>query len=60
MEATAINKTNQTGTLGKYLVAASDLGGFLLPVLLVVHMTPHINHHPIFLKRVLGSFATSI
>lgn len=50
METSTINQTNQTGALGKYLApaAASDLGGFLPPVLVPVHVTPHSDHHSIF------------
>lgn len=50
METSAINQTNQTGALGKHLApaAASDLGGFLPPVLVPVHVTPHSDHHSIF------------
>ena len=50
METNAINQTNQTGALGKHLApaAASDLGSFLPPVLVLVHITPHRNHHSVF------------
>ena len=59
LEATVINQTNPTVKLGKYPapVVVSVLGGCLLLVLVLVYMTPHINHYPFFLKRFLRSLS---
>lgn len=62
LEATVTNQTYQIGKLGKGLlpVAASILGGCLLPVLVLIHMILHTNPTSFILKKVLGSFINSI